>query len=205
MAEVLDVLVQRRARRAFDARPVENDVQETLWRALQVAPSHMNAQPTRVLVARSADVREKLLAALSAGNQSWAPAAPLLFALVSLPEHDAVIEGSDGRVRELWGFHAGLAAGNLLAQATALGLIAHPIATFDEAAARAVFDAPAEARILVIFAVGYPGAVESLPEDLQRRESSRQHRLELDHLVGVDRWDAKMGVSYRSLREQTRK
>jgi nitroreductase len=204
MPEVLDALTHRRARRAFDPRPVPADVQEALWKALQVAPSHGNSQSVRVLVAQGSDVRERLIAALSKGNQNWAPAAPLLFALTAVPSHDLTIEGADGSVRELWAFHAGIAAGNILAQATAMGLTAHPMAAFDEAAVRAAFEAPPEVRVLAIFAVGYPGEVESLPEDLQRRETSGQERLGLERLVGIDRWDPEMGVSWQELRRQAR-
>ncbi len=204
MADVLEALTQRRARRAFDARQAPADVQEALWRAVQAAPSHGNAQPVRILVAESADARERLVGALGQGNRSWAPAAPLLFALAAIPSHDATFEGDDGQLRELWAFHAGIAAGNLMAQATSLGLIAHPMASFDESAARKPFAAPAEVRVLAIFAAGYPGEVTSLPDDLQRRETSAQDRLALDRIVGVDRWNDAMSVSARDVRRQGR-
>ena len=93
-----------------------------------------------------------------------------------------------GGERAIWSFHAGIAAGNLMAQATALGLIAHPMAGFDEAALRAAFGAPDGLRVLVVFAIGFPGPVDSLPEDLQRRERREQRRQPLDRLVASDRW-----------------
>jgi len=202
MVEVLDALTQRRARRAFDVRPVEPEVQAALWRAVQISPSHGNAQPVRVVVAESAEARERLLGALGQGNTSWAPAAPLLFALAAIPSHDSTFESEDGQVRELWAFHAGIAAGNLMAQATSMGLIAHPMASFDEGAARKAFEAPDDVRVLAIFAVGYPGEVSSLPEDLQRRETSTQDRLGIERLVGIDRWNDEMSVSARDVRRQ---
>ncbi len=200
MPEVLGALSNRRARRAFDPRPVPKDVEDTLWGAVAVAPSHGNAQPTRLLVADTVPVRDKLIAALSDGNRQWAPAAPLLFALLSVPSHDSVQHNRDGTERELWAFHTGIAAGNLMAQATALGLVAHPMAGFDEPAVRAAFGAPDTVRILAVFAVGYPGPLESLPADLQRRESAPQERLSLTHLIGHDAWNADMDVSARELR-----
>ena len=186
MAELIEALSGRRARRAFDPREVPAETRELLWRAVSIAPSHGNVQTARLLVAQSEAVREKLVAALSEGNRNWAPAAPLLVALGSMPEHEHA--DSYGEERALWSFHAGIAAGNLMAQATALGLIAHPMAGFDEAAVRDAFGAPGELRVLVVFAIGYPGAVESLPEDLQRRERREQRRQPLERLVAVDRW-----------------
>ena len=200
MPELLAVLRDRRARRAFDSRPVLEDVQDALWQAVAVAPSHANAQPTRVLVADSPHVRQQLIEALSDGNRQWAPAAPLLFALLANPSHDSAPRNRDGSQRELWAFHAGIAAGNLMAQATACGLVAHPMAGFDEEAVRAAFGVPDDLRVITIFAAGYPGTTESLPADLQRRETDPQERLPLTHLVGHDAWNAEMGVSARGLR-----
>lgn len=186
MAKLIEAIAGRRARRAFAPRGVPAEIQGLLWQAVSVAPSHGNVQSARLLVARSGEARTSLLAALSEGNRNWAPAAPLLVALGSLPAHEHA--DAYGEERALWSFHAGIAAGNLMAQATALGLVAHPMAGFDEAAVRDAFGAPDELRVLVVFAIGYPGAVESLPEDLQRREQREQRRQPLDRLVATDRW-----------------
>lgn len=195
MAELIEALSGRRARRAFDPREVPAETRELLWRAVSVAPSHGNVQTARLLVAQSEAVREALVATLSEGNRNWAPAAPLLVALGSMPEHEHA--DSYGEERALWSFHAGIAAGNLMAQATALGLIAHPMAGFDEAAVRDAFGAPGELRVLVVFAIGFPGPVESLPEDLQRRERREQRRQPLERLVAVDRWREENGTPAR--------
>ena len=195
MAELLEALGARRARRAFDPREVPVDVQESLWRAVSVAPSHGNVQSVRLLMARSGAVRTALAAALSEGNRGWAPAAPLLVALGALPGHERA--EAYGEERALWSFHAGIAAANLMTQATALGLVAHPMAGFDEAAVRAAFAAPEALRVLAVFAIGFPGAPESLPEDLQRRERREQRRQPIDRLLAVDRWEARNGQSAR--------
>lgn len=202
MAELLDALVQRRARRAFDPRPVPPDVEEALWQAVGLAPSHGNNQPTRVLVAHSLETRTALFNALSAGNRNWAGAAPLLAAVAALPSHDVIQENDDGTVRELWSFHAGIAAGNLLAQATALGLLAHPMAGFDEPAVRAAFAAPPALRVLAVVAVGYPGSVDDLPDDLRRREEAPQRRLPVSTLVAVDRWKDANDISWKEYRDR---
>ncbi len=202
MPSVLEPLSRRRARRAFATQPVSAELQQFLWQAVALAPSHGNSQPTRILVAETAATRERLVHALSEGNRHWAPAAPLLFALVSIPEHDAVQPNSDGTTRELWAFHAGIAMGNLLAQATALDLIAHPMAGFDEPAVRAAFGAPETVRVLAVVAAGHPGTIESLSEDLQRAEVRQQDRLPIGNVVGYDRWHDAMTFSARELRKR---
>ncbi|MEP7216044.1 MAG: nitroreductase family protein [Anaerolineaceae bacterium] len=202
MAELLPALSQRRARRAFASTPISTEAEALLWRAVSVAPSHGNTQPTRLLIARTSATRAALVDALSPGNRQWAAAAPLLLALAALPKHDAPQPNSDGSVRELWAFNAGIAAGNLMAQATALGLIAHPMAGFDEVAVRAVFGVPPEVRLLAVFALGYPGTAESLPEDLRARETATQDRLPTENLVAEDCWTPSLELSARDFRRQ---
>ncbi len=199
MPELLSALSQRRARRSFSDTPVPSDVQEVLWRAVQVAPSHGNLQPTRLLVADAPDVRDRMAEALSEGNRSWATAAPLFVAIAANPDHAPPAKNRDGSERELWQFAAGIATGNLLAQATELGLIAHPMAGFDEATVREIFGAPPSVRVLAVLAVGYPGDVSELPEDLRAKETAPQRRLPLDHLVALDRWRPENGISAREL------
>ncbi|MGH2608912.1 MAG: nitroreductase family protein, partial [Tepidiformaceae bacterium] len=125
MPDILPALANRRALRAFDSRPIPPEVESLLWQAVSVAPSHGNSQTTRFLVARSPETREAMVAALSEGNRTWAPKAPLLVGVAAMPVHAGPAVNSDGSERELWGFQAGIAAGNLMAQATELGLIAH--------------------------------------------------------------------------------
>jgi nitroreductase len=204
MPEIIPALSQRRARRAYDPRPLLPDEEQALWYAVSVAPSHGNTQPTRILVARSPEKREALVAALSDGNRHWAQAAPLLAALTAQPAHDTVQKNRDGSERELWPFHAGIAAGNLMTQATAMGIVAHPLAGFDEQSVRDVFGAPEELRVLAVFAIGRPGAIESLPEDLQRKEVAPQVRLPLERIVAEDRWHSGLEESARDLSRRDR-
>lgn len=200
MGDVLGALAGRRARRAFDGRVVPVEVRETLWRAVSVAPSHGNSQATRLLVAATPGTHDRLVAALSEGNRGWAAPAPLLVAIASVPSHDPDLKNRDSSAREMWRFHAGIATGNLLAQATALGLIVHPMGGFDEGAVREAFGAPDDVRVIAVVAIGYPGAAEQLPEDLQQRESAPQVRLPLSILVAEDRWTDANGTSFREWR-----
>lgn len=202
MAEVIDPIAKRRALRAFADTPVPPEVERTLWEAVRLAPSHGNAQPTRVLVARSPEVRSRLEAALSEGNRTWAPKAPLLCAIAALPGRDYRAKNFDGSERELWAFHAGIAVGNLLAQATALGLVAHPMASFDEPGVRAAFGAPESVRVLAVVAIGYPGDPAVLPEDLRARELAPQRRLPLELIVVEDQWSEAHDVSWQEWRNR---
>jgi nitroreductase len=202
MSEVIGPINDRRALRAFDSRAVPLDVQETLWEAFQLAPSQGNSQPARLLVARSPEVRERVFAGLSEGNRGWAGGAQLLLAAGAFPAHDHTPVNSDGSTREMWGFDAGLALASLLIQASAMGLVAHPMAGFDEVAVRAAFGAPPELRILAVVALGYPADPATLPEDLRAKETAPRRRLAREHVVAFDAWDERLTTSWRDLQKR---
>lgn len=202
MTDLIPEIAGRRAQRAFAAAPVDEATQDLLWRAVSVAPSHGNTQPSRLLVTGSRETRDRLIAALSEGNRTWASVAPLFAALCAVPSHDRPARNWDGSTREMWAFETGIAAGNLMAQATGLGLIAHPMAGYDEPSVRNVFGAPDDVRVLAVFAIGYPGDPATLPDDLRERESSPQWRIPLSYLVGIDRWAPEQGISARELQDR---
>ena len=94
--ELLPALSSRRARRAFSPAAVPAPLQDLLWQAVSVAPSHGNWQATRLLVAEENPAHAAVVAALSEGNRGWASAAPLFAAIASNPTQDATIANQDG-------------------------------------------------------------------------------------------------------------
>lgn len=200
--DVIDVLKNRRAKRSFDSRPLPPEVEDVLWRAASIAPSQGNNQPVRLLIGRAGPGRERLEKALVPGNQTWAPKAPLLVGIAAHPGHDLTVRNSDGSERDVWGFDAGLMAAHLMTQATALGLVAHPMAGFDEVGVREAFGAPPELRVLAVMAIGYPGEPEALPEGLRAKEVEPQRRLPLSHLLVTDGWRDEHAVSWKEYRDR---
>ena len=107
---------------AFEDRLVPDADVRSLFEAARWAPSSYNEQPWRYLVATKDDPEQfqRLLSCLDEGNQSWAKAAPVLaLGVVSLR---FALNAQDNRaaVHDL-----GLAAGNLLVEATVRGLCVH--------------------------------------------------------------------------------
>jgi nitroreductase len=95
---------------------------------------------------------------------------------------------------------AGLALANLLLEATARELATHPMAGFDAAAARTAFGIPAGFDPVVAVAVGPPGSLEALPEDLQAREVAPRQRRPLSEFVFEGTWE----LAAPWVREETR-
>ncbi len=178
------LLLARRSLRALDpTRPVPPEVITRLLEAARWAPSSGNTQPWRFVVVRSPDALTRAQQALKRGNQTWATRAPLLIVICGNPEDDSIADG-----KPYYLFDCGLAAENLILQAIEEGLVVHPMLGWQEEGMRAALEIPEPMRVVVVIAVGYPGRLEDLPEDLQQRETGARTRKPLADLTHYDHW-----------------
>src|SRR6478752_1428486 len=138
--KIHDLLARRWSPRAFDERPVETDTLLTLFEAARWAPSSNNEQPWRFIVANKRHQEtdwNRLFECLVEGNRKWAVRAPvLILSVASLNFED------DGKPNRHAFHDTGLAAENLVLQATASGLVAHQMAGFDVEKARGELKIP---------------------------------------------------------------
>lgn len=183
MPPLLDVIRRRFSSYRFAPAPPAPDVLDTLFEAARWAPSYGNRQPWRFVVARAPERLERLRATLTRGNQ-YARAAPVLVALAADPNDAQIRDG-----REYYLLDCGLALENLLLQAVALGLHAHPMGGFDEAGVRAALDIPNRVRVVALIAIGYPGRLEDLDPSTREREERPRTRKPLDEVRVFDRWE----------------
>jgi nitroreductase len=164
---------------------VEPEKIRSIFEAARWAPSSNNEQPWRFLVATrdQASDHGRLFACLSEGNRKWAHRAPVL--ILSVAELN--FEADDKPNRHA--FHdVGLALENLLLQATALGLAAHPMAGFDQDKARESCSIPSGFDPVAMIAVGYPGDESLLPDYLREREFKPRERNRASEFVFSPQW-----------------
>jgi nitroreductase len=155
---LLDVILHRRSRERFDAlRPLEVPHLVSLLEAAHLAPSSYNLQPWRFFwTVRGDEEFDRVLLALDRGNAAWAVNASALVV------GGFTRAGRKGRPNR-WAEHdLGMATAQLLLQAVASGLAAHPMAGFDAAKLRAALAIPADIQPMTVTAIGWP-AEESLP------------------------------------------
>jgi nitroreductase len=182
---VHDLLRRRWSPRAFAEQPVEWEKLRSVLEAARWAPSAFNEQPWRFIVAtrEQPEVYERVASVLMEGNRRWAQDAPVF--LLSLARVERERDGAPNR-------HAlhdvGMAVGNLITQATSLGLYVHQMAGFDAERARAAFGIPAEFEPVAVLALGYLGDAERLPEDLKERERAPRTRKPLSEIAFGGRW-----------------
>lgn len=186
---VLPVFAERWSPRSFADRPVEEEKLCSVFEAARLAPSAHNNQPARFLVARRdhGEGWKRLLACLSAANQTWACSAPVLVLASATRQR---FSQSEARLVAYPHFmhDLGLAVMSAIVQAHALGLSCHPMAGFDPEQARESFAIPGLFEPGVVIAIGYLGPADALPGELRARELAPRTRRELTELVFEDSW-----------------
>ncbi|MDZ4733808.1 MAG: nitroreductase family protein [Nitrospirota bacterium] len=180
-----DLLRRRWSPRAFDDRPVEPEKLRSLFEAARWAPSSNNGQPWRFLVATKEDKTEhdRLFNCLVEGNQKWAYRAPVLLLSV------AKLLFEDGSPNRHALHDTGMAAENLVVQATALGLVVHQMAGFRIDQARADCQIPEGYEPVAMMAVGYPGDPALLSDHLRARETQPRVRKPSTEFVYSATWE----------------
>lgn len=178
-----ELIAKRRSPRAFSADATVTDTElRTLLEAARWAPSHGNSQPARFIVGhRGTPTFDKIFETLRPGNKTWAVrASVLLIGCVITQDSRGDLPNTE--------FGLGLAMENIALQAVDLGLIAHMMGGFDKEAAHSTFAMPTDVRALVAMAIGHPGRLEDLPEDLQAREQRERLRHPLSETVFTGSW-----------------
>lgn len=170
---VLEVIQQRRSRRAYADRMVEPEKIRSLFEAARWAPSSLNEQPWFYIYATRDQeaLWNKIFETLKEGNKVWAMHAPLL--ILSLARKKFIrFDAPNPAAR----YDLGAANAFLSLQAAHLGLNVHQIAGFDPQTAVRNLRVPDRYEPVIVMAIGYPGDADTLPENLKAREVAPRER-----------------------------
>ena len=182
-----ELLQRRRSTVAFSSEPVEQEKLLSILEAARWAPSSYNEQPWSFIIATREQQSEydRLLSCLVTANLPWAQNAPVL--ILSIAKLNFSRSGEKNR----HAFHdVGLAAENMILQATSLGLFVHQMAGFNVEKTRELFSIPNDHEPVAMIAIGYMGDLDSLPEQLRERELAERSRKPLDKFVFTGQWGA---------------
>lgn len=183
---LLAPIATRRSLRAFDARPVPDELLGRALDAARWAPSAGNGQPWRFVVAHRGGRLFDRLAATFRPNNAWARQAPCLLLSAAKEMHEHPEKPPKPNALAL--LEVGLALQNLIVQATADGLLAHPFDGFDAQAAGEAVGVPPGFRVAVLVVVGWPGDPHQLDQKTREKDARPRHRLPLEELVFEERW-----------------
>jgi len=180
-----ELLASRWSPYAFDSRPVPLEDLRSLFEAARWAPSSYNEQPWNYIVATKDDPEQfqRLLSCLVEGNQAWAKSVPVL--ALGVVRLKFARDGKDNRaaVHDL-----GLAAGNLVVEATARGLFVHQMIGILPDKARQVYGIPERHEAWTGIAIGYRGNSANLPDPLKQRDLATRQRKTLREFVFNGKW-----------------
>jgi nitroreductase len=170
---ILEVIQQRRSRRAYGDKMVEPEKIRSLFEAARWAPSSLNEQPWFYIYATTDQepLWKNIFETLKEGNKVWAQHAPLL--ILSLARKNFIRFDSPNPSAK---YDLGAANAFLSLQAAHLGLNVHQMAGFDAKTAIKNLGIPDIYEPVIVMAIGYPGDVETLPENLKAREFAPRER-----------------------------
>jgi len=171
----------RRAYRSLEPIEISDTLIMDLAEKAQLAPSCMNKQPWNYIFVKDKEQLEKLFTTLSKGNK-WVERASLIIAVFSQLENDCIIGE-----RLYYLFDTGMATAFIVLRATELGLVAHPIAGFNEERAKQILKIPVEMRLITLVIIGkHPNEINPvLSEAMKLGEKQRPPRKALSEFVYI--------------------
>ncbi len=180
-----ELLAKRWSPYGFEDRPVAQVDLRSLFEAARWAASSYNEQPWSFLVATRENPEEfaRLLSCLVEGNQGWAKGAPVLALGVVSLRFSRNNKENRAAVHDL-----GLAAGNLVGEATARGLCVHQMIGILPDKAREVYQIPEHSEAWTAMAIGYKADPVKMPDALKERDLAPRQRKPLSQFVFTGTW-----------------
>lgn len=183
---VKEAIQNRRAYRTFEKTEITEGIINELSRAASLSASCFNNQPWRFVFVYEPNDLEKFKAVFNKGNE-WCHAASLVVAVVSEKNLDCDVKG-----RQYYLFDTGMATAQLILMATELGLIAHPIAGYDEQKVKELLSIPENMTVITLVNIGKHSDKISpvLSEKQIEQEKERPARYSQDKFVFRGRYGA---------------
>lgn len=185
---VNDLVLKRWSPRAFTSKAISKADLKKIFTAAAWAASSYNEQPWRFLLGikddeQSGEAYKNIFNSLIEFNQQWAKSAPVLIA--TLAKKTFSHNGTPNRVAM---HDVGAASANMCLQAIELGIHTHGMGGFDPETLRAFFGVPKDFEPIAVWAMGYLGDPETLPDHFKSQEKEPRSRRELDAYV-FSGWD----------------
>src|ERR1700693_431182 len=182
---VHELIASRWSPYSFADRSVSDDDLRSLFEAARWAPSSYNEQPWSYMVAKKEDLDEfgRLLSCLVEANQAWAKAASVLALGISRLNFARNNNPNRAAIHDL-----GLAAANLVLEATSRGLAVHQMIGILPDKARELYSVPEGHEPMTALAIGYASDPIDLPEQLRPRDSARRPRKPLKEFIFGGKW-----------------
>lgn len=177
--DVKDAIEKRRAYRSLEPVEITEGLIKELEHSISLAPSCFNNQSAKFVFVYEPQLLKQLFSALSKGNE-WVQLSSLVAVVFSKKEYACLVKG-----REYFLFDSGLAAAFLVLRATELGLVAHPIAGYDEAKVKELLHIPSDMTAITLVVIGkHSESINEILTDKQKEiEKKRPERFPVEKIV----------------------
>lgn len=179
--DVKEAIESRRAWRSLVPVSIDRETIDELARCASLSASCYNKQPWRYEFVAGGEKLGGMYGALAKGNE-WAHKASMIIAVHSRPEDDCLVAG-----REYYLFDTGMATAQLILRAVELGLVAHPIAGFDEEKVKETLGLGGDETVITLIIVGK--RADGIDPDLtpwqKESEEQRPGRLPLEDIARI--------------------
>ena len=181
---VKETIERRRAYRSLEPVEISRDLVNDLAEMAKISPSCGNKQPWRFVFAYDKQVLQQLFTVLSEGNK-WVEKASMIIGVFSKPENDCMIGE-----RLYYLFDTGMATALIILRATELGLVAHPIAGFDETSAKEILGIPNVMRLITLIIIGKHSKEVNpvLSESMRLGEKQRPPRKVIEDFIYINKY-----------------
>lgn len=181
---VKEAIYQRRALRSLEPFEINQELILDLAECASLAPSCFNNQPWRFIFTYDKELLRELYSALSPRN-NWAFNSSLIVTVFTKEDLDCQIKGRNYALLD-----TGISVGFMILRATELGLIAHPIAGYDEEKVKKILNIPEEMQVilLIIFGKKAKEINSSLSDEQKEREIKRPERLSFNEFVYINKY-----------------
>ncbi|MFX0036411.1 MAG: nitroreductase family protein [Candidatus Hermodarchaeota archaeon] len=147
--DLKEIINLRRSYRSITPIKITQNIINDLAECASLAPSCKNSQPWRFVFVFENNQLQKLFKTLKSPNDKWAVNASMIIVIFSNVKFDCIINE-----RLYYLFDSGIATAFILLRATELGLVAHPIAGFEESMVKEVLNIPVDMRVITLIIIG---------------------------------------------------
>lgn len=177
---IISAIKNRWSARSFSEQAIDKNDLLTIIEAGTWAFSAMNEQPWQVIAAhKGTKTYDKILSTLMPGNTPWAQhAAAFILSIARATLSKDGITANGTAEHDLGSFNATMAI-----QASAMGIITHPMGGFDRAKAKEIFNLTDTQKPMAVIALGYLDSAEKLPEPYKTRELSPRVRKPINEII----------------------
>ncbi len=185
--EIREGIESRRAYRSLEPAEISEGLIRDMAGHAGLAPSCFNHQPWRFVFVFQKKLLQRLFSVLSESNR-WVSNASMIVAVFSHKEVDCLIKG-----REYYLFDTGMASAFLILRALELGLVAHPIAGYDEGGVKKILAIPDDMNVITLIIMGKKsGSIQSqLTEKQAETEKKRPERLKFGEIAFINHYKKK--------------